>query len=210
MERGLKLVLSERLVIDASRTHHAGTFSEKRTAHVKCRWITEASLLLKNPFFPHPTSLNCLFVTLPIFSFFFPPYLYNCFLLDFSIFPSSHMLLAQSQLSLLSQSNVLGHTSGIPWQGSPLPSLHHHPQHFFLMGLTGSRSFVGLRLCLLKKQNWCRTKTMRGGLSFISGPSGGSTWSCSRPLSALNCTTAFINYQLISSKYDYLCSHADD
>lgn len=125
-------------------------------------------------------------------------------------FPSSHMLLAQSQLSLLSQSNVLGHTSGIPWQGSPLPSLHHHPQHFFLMGLTGSRSFVGLRLCLLKKQNWCRTKTMRGGLSFISGPSGGSTWSCSRPLSALNCTTAFINYQLISSKYDYLCSHADD
>lgn len=37
VERGLKLVLSERLVIDASRTHHAGTFSEKRTAHVKCR-----------------------------------------------------------------------------------------------------------------------------------------------------------------------------
>lgn len=44
------------------------------------------------------------------------------------------MLLAQSQLSLLSQSNVLGHTSGIPWQGSPLPSLHHHPQHFFFNG----------------------------------------------------------------------------
>lgn len=65
---------------------------------------------------------------------FSPPYLYNCFLLDFSIFPSSHMLLAQSQLSVLSQSDVLGHTSGIPWQGSPLPSLHHHPQHFFFNG----------------------------------------------------------------------------
>lgn len=71
MERGLKLVLSERLVIDASRTHHAGTFSEKRTAHVKCRWITEASLLLKNPFFPMLESLNRLSVTLPIFFLFF-------------------------------------------------------------------------------------------------------------------------------------------
>lgn len=39
---------------------------------------------------------------------------------------ASHMLLAESQLSLLSQSDGPGHTSGNPWQGSPLPSLLHH------------------------------------------------------------------------------------
>lgn len=141
-------------------------------------------------FFPHISTI-VFFWTFPFF------HLPICFLLRVSCHSYHRVMCWVTHLAS-------------PGREVPCPASTTIPNIFFLMGLTGSRSFVGLRLCLLKKQNWCRTKTMRGGLSFISGPSGGSTWSCSRPLSALNCTTAFINYQLISSKYDYLCSHTDD
>lgn len=52
MERGMKLLLSEQLVMDALRSHFAGTFSE--TAHVNCRWETETSLFFSlGLFFSH-------------------------------------------------------------------------------------------------------------------------------------------------------------
>lgn len=72
------------------------------------------------------------------FIFFFLPVQTGC------ISVSSHMLLAESQLSLLSQSDGPGHTSGSPWQGSPPAqpaSPPVTPTRF--MEPTGSRSFVG-------------------------------------------------------------------
>lgn len=47
------------------------------------------------------------------------------------------------------------------------------------MQQTGSRSFA-CSSCLLEKQNRYRTKTLRGGLSFISELCRGYTCSCSR------------------------------
>lgn len=65
--------------------------------------------------FPTVLFLNCLFVILPTSS----PSL--CQISTIVFFDAaSHMLLAESQLSLLSQSDGPGHTSGNPWQGSPL------------------------------------------------------------------------------------------
>lgn len=115
-------------------------------------------------------------------------YLPHCLLLYLSFFlflpvqtgcinAGSHMLLAESQLSLLSQSDGPGHTSGNPWLGSPLPSLLRHPHPLY--GADWIEIFRWL-LRLLKQQNRYRTKTLRGGLSFISPLSRGYTCSCSR------------------------------
>lgn len=126
MERGMKLLLSEQLVLDAFRTHFAGTFSE--AAHMKSRWETETSL------FSHGfiCELSICHYS-PVSSLISPPLsstlriVFSVFLSDSASTAASHMLLAESQLSLLSQSDEPGHTSGNPWQGSPLSSLLHHP-----------------------------------------------------------------------------------
>ncbi len=78
------------------------------------------------PVFPMLSFLNCLSVILYISPL---SYLHHCLLLliVFFLLPvqtgctsvGSHMLLAESQLSLLSQSDGPGHTSGSPWQESP-------------------------------------------------------------------------------------------
>lgn len=137
------------------------------------RLITEVSLFLSTFFFPRLSFLNCLFVILPIF---FP--LISLPLSSGCISVGSHVHQTESQLSLLQRSDGLaGHTSGSPWQGSPLPSVLHHPHPLY--GADWIEIFRWL-LRLLKKQNRYRTKTLRGGLSFISELSRGYTCSCSR------------------------------
>lgn len=87
---------------------------------------------------PHPYFLSDL--SIHHFARPLPPCLYHLLHLSFFFFPpfflpvptgcinaNSHMLQAERQLSLLSQSDGPGHTSGNPWQGSPLPRLLHHP-----------------------------------------------------------------------------------
>lgn len=120
---------------------------------------------------PSPLPHICTIVRSRAYRFFFLPVQTRC------IDVGSHMLLAEGQLSLLSQSDWPGRTSGSPWQGSPpaQPPPSPHP----LYGADWIEIFRWL-LCLLKQQNRYRTKTLRGGLSFISELSRGYTCFCSR------------------------------
>lgn len=148
MEEGDEtFVLSEWLVIDAWRTGSDGIVSE---THVNFRWITGAPFLSL-----YSLSLSCLFIILPVFSlhifiifctyhFFFLPVPTGC------INASSHMLQAESQLSLLSQNDWPGHTSGNPWQEVHCPaSSTTHP----FIELTGSGPFVGFYTSWKNKAN---------------------------------------------------------
>lgn len=78
-------------------------------------WVVHKSLLPISSFSHRPLIISTVF-----------PWTTGC------ITAASQMLLAESQLSLLSQSDGPGHTSGNPWQGSPLPSLlHPHPHPLY-------------------------------------------------------------------------------
>lgn len=147
--------------------------------------------------FPMLLFLNGLFVILPILSI---SYLHLCLPLhlSFSFFllvqngcidAGSHMLLAESQLSLVLQSDGPGHTSGNPWQRSPLPSLLHHPHRLY--GADWIEIFRRL-LRLLKQQNRYRTKTLRRSV-FHLGAEQRLHMLLLKSFSALCCNTAFIN-----------------
>lgn len=69
-----------------------------------------------------------------------------------------------------------------PLAGSPLPSLLHHSSLYWADWIETRRWL----LHLLKKQSQYRTKTLMGGLSFISELSRGYTCSCSRAFQRYN------------------------
>lgn len=113
-------------------------------------------------FWPSPLSHICTIVFACTYPFFFLPVQTGCIIMG------SHMLLAESQLSLLSQSDGPGHTSGNPWQGSPLPSLLHHSHPLYR---TDWIEIFHWLLRLLKQQNRYRTKHV--GEVFLSSRSWG-------------------------------------
>lgn len=150
-------------------------------------------------------SLNRLSVTLPIFFLFF------FFHISTIVFVWTYQFFRLPRVSCRSYHRVMCWVTHLasPGREVPYPASATIP-NIFLMGLTGSRSFVGLRWCLLKKTKLMQDQNNEGRSVFHLRDERGFHMVLLTVLSALNCTTAFINYQLISSKHDYLCSHADD
>lgn len=113
------------MAVDASRTRSVGAFTETCELQMSNRnfklFFPMVLFLKRLPVINILSPLSYLLHCLPPFNRFLLPLPSSC------ITEASRELLAESQLSLLSQSDGPGHTSGNPWQGSPLPRLLRHP-----------------------------------------------------------------------------------
>lgn len=157
-------------------------------------------------------SLNRLFVTLPIFSLFFFFFHISTivFFWTFQFFrlPICFLL----RVSCHSYRRVMCWVTHLasPGREVPCPASFTIPNIFFLNGADWIESFRWPSLVPPEKTKLMQDQNNEGRSFFHLWAERGFHMVLLTALSALNCTTAFINYQLISSKYDYLCSHADD